>query len=146
MQMDDAVSGMKGRFRAALRGAFHRLIAALRYHIAGWFVVRTNLRGFTRKAIVRELLRESMGGNAGRDYAAVNLATTRWGRIVGVGNFQHLPVKIRAGLERGRLLHWTVRVRTRGYTSTYELEPAHERRPLTRAVVDRTIGALNVRS
>ena len=96
--------------------------------------------------LVEVLRRESVGGNAGAGHAAVNVVTTATGDIVAIGNYQDLPIHVRTDVDRGALLHWTIRVKIYGPGPGYELTSIAEYCPSARRVMRCTVRALNRRS
>jgi len=63
------------------------------------------------REFVRILMDESIGGNAGDGYSAVNAAIDGDGKIVALGNIQDLTPKMRNGLNNGELQRISIQVK-----------------------------------
>ncbi|MFH0861381.1 MAG: FHA domain-containing protein [Candidatus Altiarchaeota archaeon] len=73
--------------------------------------VRSNLDKIFSDRFKNIVEKESIGGNAGPGYAAVNCAVDNSGRILELGNIQNLPPDTRERLSRGDLYRLSIGVK-----------------------------------
>lgn len=91
-------------------------------------VVAVNRQQLSSERFNEVLLRESVGGNAGPNRAAVNMLADPAGRIVAIGNFQELSPELQRAYHNGELHNVTATVH---YPEGLRGEPQIERITIT---------------